>query len=102
MDYGRRLLGCQYEDFRACEYVKWIDPRWDGRAKTIICDLAMKNKLLQEELEKKEAEKHCDREKKVIARINKEQMMCIHRILVLAISMCVGLCVILLPVAGKN
>ena len=49
---GRRLA------VRACEYVKWIDPKWDGRAKAIICDLAMKNKLLQEEVEKKEAEKH--------------------------------------------
>lgn len=69
------LYALHVQDYRACGYVKWVDREWDGRAKTVIGDLARKIKFLEIELEKKEAEKHADREKhkmekKVIARID--------------------------------
>ncbi|XBI06530.1 hypothetical protein VPH35_134537 [Triticum aestivum] len=66
---SRRFLGCP------CE---WIDPEWKGREKTVSFDLARKNKELENQVEEREAEKQSMRakhkvEKKMLARIHREQ-----------------------------
>lgn len=94
-------------DFRACSYVQWIGPEWKGRERTVIYNLARKNKMLENQVDEKEAEKESMREKhkiekKMVANIHKEQLMGRDRMPVFAISICFGLCAIVFEVTSKN
>lgn len=84
-----------------------LDPEWSVRERSVICDLSRKNKVLENQVEEKEAEKQSLREKhkmekKLLARIHREQLLCRDRMLVFTISLCFGLCAILFAVACKN
>lgn len=42
--------------FIACEYEKWIDNEWEGRAKDVIRDVAKKNNKLEKRINEIEIE----------------------------------------------
>lgn len=60
----------------ACDYVEWIDQEWDGRAKTVIGELAMKNMKLESAVKLCEAEIEKNQlEKRAKGRLHKERLV---------------------------
>lgn len=94
------------QDFRACQYVEWVDKPWEGRARTVIGELASKNLILENLINEKEAEKVAEKErhkmeKKLISRMNKERLNCRDRMLMFAIFIIIGMFAVLFEVAKK-